>query len=55
MAEFKKETHCSCCNLKLNIFRFLTDSELAQINKNRFEVHFNKGETIFKQGGPLLM
>ncbi|HPE55807.1 MAG TPA: Crp/Fnr family transcriptional regulator [Bacteroidales bacterium] len=52
MAEFKKETHCSCCNLKLNIFRFLTDSELAQINKNRFEVHFNKGETIFKQGGP---
>ncbi len=52
MANFTKETHCSCCNLKLNIFRFLTDDELSQINKNRFEVHFNKGETIFKQGGP---
>jgi CRP/FNR family transcriptional regulator len=52
MANFTKETNCSCCNLKLNIFRFLTDEELKEINKGRFEVQFNKGETIFKQGGP---
>ena len=53
MAKFSKESHCTCCNLKVNIFRFLTDEELAEINMTRYEVHFNKGETIFKQGGPL--
>ncbi|MCB0805556.1 MAG: Crp/Fnr family transcriptional regulator [Bacteroidales bacterium] len=53
MAKFSKDSHCECCNLKINIFRFLTDEELAEINKTRYEVHFNKGETIFKQGGPL--
>lgn len=53
MAKFEIETHCNCCNLKLNIFRFLTHTELEEVNKTRFEVRFNKGETIFKQGGPL--
>jgi CRP/FNR family transcriptional regulator len=53
MASFTKEGHCSCCNLKLNIFRYLNEEELNELNKNRFEVQFHKGETIFKQGGPL--
>ena len=53
MAEFSKETHCRCCNLKLNLFKFLTDEEMEIINNARYEVFFNKGETIFKQGGPL--
>lgn len=53
MAKFTTEMQCVCCNLKINIFRFLTEDELNDMNKGRFEVHFNKGETIFKQGGPL--
>ncbi|MCF8379588.1 MAG: Crp/Fnr family transcriptional regulator [Bacteroidales bacterium] len=53
MAKFSKETHCKFCSLKLNIFRYLTTSELEAINEARYEVYFNKGETIFKQGGPL--
>lgn len=53
MAKFSKEEHCSCCNLKFNIFRFLKEDELELVNKDRFEVNFHKGETMFKQGGPL--
>lgn len=53
MAKFTIDSCCNNCNLKINLFRFLTDSELEEINKSRYEVHFNKGETIFKQGGPL--
>ncbi len=53
MAKFSMEAQCACCNLKVNIFRFLSEDELAEINKTRHEVHFFKGETIFKQGGPL--
>ena len=53
MAKFSKESNCKFCNLKLNLFRFLTDAELVVINESRYEVHFHKGDTIFKQGGPL--
>ena len=53
MAVFTKNECCANCNLKLNIFRFLKQSELEQINKDRFEVQFHKDENIFKQGGPL--
>ncbi len=53
MAKFTKEEHCSCCNLMANIFRFLKEDELELMNKDRFEVQFHKGETMFKQGGPL--
>ncbi len=37
----------------MNIFCHLSDDQLEYINKDRFEVHFRKGEVIFKQGGPL--
>ena len=53
MAKFTKGSHCASCNLKMNIFCHLNDDQLDTINKDRFEVHFHKGEVIFKQGGPL--
>jgi CRP-like cAMP-binding protein len=53
MASFTKGVHCTSCNLKMNIFCHLSDDQLDYINKDRFEVHFHKGEVIFKQGGPL--
>jgi CRP/FNR family transcriptional regulator len=53
MAKFSKDVCCQKCNLKLNLFRFLSDAELEEINKSRYEVHFKKGETIYKQSGPL--
>ena len=31
----------------------MTDEQLAKVNKNRQEVRFKAGETIFKSGGPL--
>lgn len=53
MAKFLKEYNCACCNLKLNLFKHLTDEEFEIINESRYEVFFNAGETIFKQGGPM--
>ena len=53
MATFTKGVHCASCNLKMNIFCHLNEQQLDHINKDRFEVHFHKGEVIFKQGGPL--
>ncbi len=50
MAKFSKDSTCYACNLKHNLFRFLTDDELKYINKSRYEVHYKKGENIFKQG-----
>lgn len=40
-------TDCSCMSLP---FKELTIDELIQINKNKVEVTFKKGETIIKQG-----
>lgn len=53
MAKFSKDIHCKTCSLRANLFKFLTDEEMEIINDSRYEVSFNKGETIFKQGGPL--
>jgi CRP/FNR family transcriptional regulator len=53
MATFTKGGHCASCNLKKNIFCYLNEDQLEYIDKDRFEVHFHKGEVIFKQGGPL--
>jgi CRP-like cAMP-binding protein len=41
---------CVACNCKSLPFMKLSTEELIQINKNRVEVNFKKGETIFKQG-----
>ncbi len=53
MAKFTKDTHCNSCSHMLSLFKFLTDEELKFIDESRYEVTFNKGETIFKQGGPM--
>jgi len=53
MATFSKESHCTNCTQKLNIFHLLSEQEIEFINSTRYEVSFRKGETIFKQGGPL--
>lgn len=53
MATFTKGVHCASCNLKMNIFCHLDEGQLEIINKDRYEVHFHKGEVIFKQGSPL--
>ena len=53
MAQFMKNADCTSCGLKLNLFCYLTDGQLAKINEERQEVVFKPGETIFKNGGPL--
>ena len=53
MAKFLKTENCFDCSLKLNLFCYMSDEQLAGVNKNRHEVHFKPGETIFKSGGPL--
>ncbi len=53
MENLDKKTHCLHCKFQSSIFRFLSDKELEYINGLRFEVSFNAGENIFKQGGPL--
>ncbi len=44
---------CKNCKKRNNIFALLTDKELALVDKHRYELTFNKGEIIFKQGSPL--
>jgi len=44
---------CKNCKKRNNIFSLLTDEELELVDKNRYELTFNKGEIIFKQGSPL--
>lgn len=53
MAKFFKTADCSNCGLKLNLFCYMTDEQLGSVNDQRQEVQFNRGETIFKSGGPL--
>lgn len=53
MVEFHKDLDCEKCPFKLSLFQHLTQEELAYLNGNRHEVHFNTGEIIFKQGGAL--
>jgi CRP/FNR family transcriptional regulator, polysaccharide utilization system transcription regulator len=53
MTQFHKSVFCvNCykCNERIPLFTELTDGELEIINDKRFEVHFNVGENIIKQG-----
>ena len=45
--------NCKNCKRRNNIFALLNDEELALVDKHRYELNFNKGEIIFKQGSPL--
>ncbi len=53
MVEITKDLNCEECPFKLSLFKHLKQEELAYLNENRYEVHFNTGETIFKQGSAL--
>ena len=53
MAKFLKTANCGDCGLKLNLFCYMTEDQLDNVNNTRQEVQFNAGETIFKSGGPL--
>lgn len=45
-----KNTHnCIDCGFKHNAFSKLTKEELAKVNKNRLEVTYNEGETIYNK------
>jgi CRP-like cAMP-binding protein len=53
MTQFHKSVFCvNCykCNERISLFKDLADGELEIINDKRFEVHFNVGENIIKQG-----
>lgn len=53
MTDMCPSPSCAECNKKLTLFRSLTSEQLAILNESRYEVKFNAGETLFKQGGPL--
>lgn len=53
MIKFKKSSFCnSCydCNQRSPLFSLLSEAELIDFNKDRFEATYRKGEMIFKQG-----
>jgi len=53
MAKFSKSADCRNCELKTNLFCYMTDEQLSRLNKERKEVTFQANETIIKRGGPL--
>lgn len=53
MPDVHKKADCFNCDLKLNLFCYMNENQLSTVNKNRQEVHFKAGETIFKNGSPL--
>ncbi len=53
MTQYSKNINCVSCPFKLSLFKHLSKDELAYLDENRYEVHFNAGETVFKQGGAL--
>ncbi|MCK9291883.1 MAG: Crp/Fnr family transcriptional regulator [Bacteroidales bacterium] len=42
--------HCDTCNKRSPLFNLLSNEELKLVNTGRFEVVFNSGENIIKQG-----
>lgn len=53
MSEFVKTGNCFNCSLKVDLFSHMTREQLDIVNKNRTQVFFKPGETIFKTGSPL--
>ncbi len=51
--QYKRSAHCKTCdtcNQKSPLFNMLNSAELEVLNTDRFEVVFNPGENIIKQG-----
>ena len=53
MANFSKTVDCRDCELKINLFCYMTEEQLSRLNKERKEVTFQANETMVKHGGPL--
>lgn len=53
MSTPKLEKDCKNCQRRNNIFALLNEQELKLVNEHRYELVFNPGEIIFKQGSPL--
>ncbi len=53
MAQFLRLRDCTKCKRKIDFFDFLSEDELMKINETRYEVKFNRGENLFKQGTSL--
>lgn len=49
MVQFSKSLKCSTCIHKSHFFMKLNDEEFEQIDQNRIEVKFRKGDVIIKQ------
>ncbi len=52
MAKKLESQNCEECHCKKVVFTALTDAELDLIHLDRFQVTYNAGEIIFKQGSP---
>jgi CRP/FNR family transcriptional regulator len=50
MAKIFRTTDCGQCRKRIESFRVLRDEDFKILEEKRFEVLFNEGETIFKQG-----
>jgi CRP/FNR family transcriptional regulator, polysaccharide utilization system transcription regulator len=50
MAKIFKQYDCNQCRKRIEVFKVLTDEDFKLIEKSRYEVLYNAGETIFKQG-----
>jgi len=53
MSILKLDKDCKNCQRRDNIFALLNEEELKLVNEYRYELIFNPGEIIFKQGSPL--
>lgn len=53
MPVYSKNLNCVNCKKKNSVFSLLNEGELARMNMNKYEVRFNAGEMIFKQGSPM--
>ena len=50
MAKIFKFNDCNQCKKRIDAFRVLREEDFKLIDEKRFEVLFNEGEIIFKQG-----
>jgi CRP/FNR family transcriptional regulator len=53
MRKIAEEGDCAACQRRLELFKPLSEKEVEFLSAHKFEVRFNAGEIMFKQGGPL--
>jgi CRP/FNR family transcriptional regulator len=53
MPKYTTTANCLNCKKKNDLFCVLTDEELAEFNDRKYEVVFEPGETIIKEGSPI--